>query len=775
MAFGLTVANVSSEDPLPKPVSLKLEAAGRALGESRWDDARRGFEEVGADVSLPAFVRGMGRLGTAETAMTCKDTNAALAVWRAMASDSTLPPLHRDEAQRKLVETERQLKGLPGRDPLAYRTTLPDLPLPAVTYHVAATGSDHGDGSDARPFSTLQRARDAVRALKTKQGGTLPKGGVRIVVAGGDYPVRETLKLTAEDSGTADAPVIYLAKTGQTPVFHGGKVIKGWKPISDDTVKAKLADTVRDKVLEADLKANDLLEYGDATDLKQRPDLLVNGVPQTLARWPNEGFIKTGDVLGTNVIKEHMGGCKDGVFKYVEDRPSLWTDEPDIRLYGYWYWDWFEEFQKVAALDVNRHGFVLGKPYSSYGYRKDQRYYAVNVFRELDQPGEWYLDRRSAKVYWLPPQTVNVAAANIVLSEFAAPFLTMDKVAHVMLQGLTLQEGRGDGIHIQEGADCLIAGCVIRQMGGDAIIIKGGQHHGVFGCAMDTLGCGAMRVEGGDRSTLTPGRHFVENCLVSNIARIKRTYAPAVHMDGCGNRIAHNFFEHIPSSAMRIEGNDHLVELNVTRNVVEESDDQGGVDMFGNPTYRGVVLRWNRWSDIRGGTHCGAAGIRLDDMISGVTIHGNLFERCGAVIFGGVQIHGGKDNLVDGNVFIDCFSAFSFSRWDTKRWLQAIEAHLPQASREPYASRYPDLARLKERANVNQLGRNLVVQCKNAYLHDGGQEEIGLNVVSGDAVTVEMLSSAQSPLQRSMLLEPLPISEMGPYAHPWRAISSLWP
>ena len=34
---------------------------------------------------------------------------------------------------------------------------------------------------------------------------------------------------------------------------------------------------------------------------------------------------------------------------------------------------------------------------------------------------------------------------------------------------------------------------------------------------------------------------------------------------------------------MRIEGNDHLVELNVIRNVVQESDDQGGIDMFGNP------------------------------------------------------------------------------------------------------------------------------------------------------------------------------------------------
>ena len=50
-------------------------------------------------------------------------------------------------------------------------------------------------------------------------------------------------------------------------------------------------------------------------------------------------------------------------------------------------------------------------------------------------------------------------------------------------------------------------------------------------------------------------------------------------------------------------------------------------------------------------------------MISGVAIYGNVFERCGAVQFGGVQIHGGKDNLVDGNLFMDCFAGISFSRW----------------------------------------------------------------------------------------------------------------
>jgi hypothetical protein len=523
---------------------------------------------------------------------------------------------------------------------------------------------------------------------------------------------------------------------------------------------------IRDSVLEADLKALRIENFGDATELRHCPELFVDGEPQTLARWPNEGFVKTGAIHGKDTFKvwNRIEGCRDGKFIYVEDRPNQWLDEPDVRLYGYWFWDWFEEFQKVASIDPDAHMFTLSKPYSRYGYRKDQRYYALNVFRELDTEGEWYLDRRTAKAYWLVPERIEVSHAEVVLSVFDQPFITMTDVEHVIVKGLTLQEGRDNGIYISGGADCLVANCTIRRLGGDAIIVEGGQRHGIFGCTMHTLGCGGMRVTGGDRQTLTPGRHFVENCRVFDISRIKRTYAPAVRLDGCGNRIAHNLFENIPSSALRVEGNDHIIELNIIRNVVWESDDQGGLDMYGNPLYRGVVIRWNRWSDIRGGTVHGAAGVRLDDMISGVTVYGNIFERCGAVHFGGVQIHGGKENLVEGNIFIDCLAGLSFSRWSEKRWLESIERFLPQAEKPPYLNQYPELADLKANANVNFICRNIFLKCDSTLLRDGQIQKTALNAVTDQPLEEEQISSLSNlELFRQLLFEPIPINEMGPY------------
>ncbi|UCF04058.1 MAG: right-handed parallel beta-helix repeat-containing protein, partial [bacterium] len=686
------------------------------------------------------------------------------------AGDTKLLWFHRETAQRRIAEVKRLKKGLPARDPISYRVKLPAIPTPGEVFYVSPTGNDTGDGSQKKPFRTLERARDAVRSSKQSRSGTLPDGGVKIVINGGDYTWEQTLKLRSVDSGTADKHVVYQVEPGQTAIFHGGVRITEWKTISDAKLRDKLDVRIRDRVLEADLKTTGIEDWGDATALRHCPELFVNGKPQTLSRWPNEGFVKTGEILGKDTFKvwNRIEGCRDGIFGYVEDRPGQWLDEPDVRLYGYWFWDWYEEFQKVASIDPDGRIFTLSKPYSNYGYRKDQRYYALNVFRELDAEGEWYLDRRTAKVYWLAPKEIDVSKAEIVLSVFDQPFITMTDVEHVILHGLMLQEGRGNGIQISGGADCLVANCTIQQLGGDAIIIDGGEHHGIFGCTLHTLGCGGTRVAGGDRQTLTSGRHYVENCRIFNISRLRRTYAPAVHLDGCGNRIAHNLFENIPSSALRIEGNDHLIELNIIRNVVRESDDQGGLDMFGNPLYRGVVIRWNRWSDIGGGTEHGAAGVRLDDMISGVAVYGNVFERCGAVNFGGVQIHGGKENLVEGNIFIDCFAGISFSRWDEKRWLESIEGFLPQAGKPPYSIRYPDLTDLKTNANVNFIFRNILAQCDSIFLRDGQVQKTSLNAVIDQSLEEIQVSPPSRSLDKEslikpLLFEPIPIDEIGPY------------
>ncbi len=200
------------------------------------------------------------------------------------------------------------------------------------------------------------------------------------------------------------------------------------------------------------------------------------------------------------------------------------------------------------------------------------------------------------KLFFYPPSDPN--AATVELSLFAKPMVEFENVSHVRFENLTWELGSADAILIRGGTNCILAGCTVRQFAGNAIEIRGGARHGLLSCDINSMGRGGTIITGGDRKTLTPGGHFIENCDIHDLSRIDHTYTPAVRLSGVGNRIAHNRFHDILSSAMRVNGNDHTVEFNEIFSAVMESDDQGGADMFGNPTFRGNVYRFNYWHHI---------------------------------------------------------------------------------------------------------------------------------------------------------------------------------
>src|SRR5262245_53247386 len=97
-----------------------------------------------------------------------------------------------------------------------------------LTFHVAPNGSDTNPGTRERPFASPERARDAVRAVKQKQGGK-PTRPVTVLFAGGTYRLAAPLVLGPEDSGTLDCPVTYAAAPGERPVLSGGRRVTGGK------------------------------------------------------------------------------------------------------------------------------------------------------------------------------------------------------------------------------------------------------------------------------------------------------------------------------------------------------------------------------------------------------------------------------------------------------------------------------------------------------------------------------------------------------------------
>lgn len=679
---------------------------------------------AGNQEEISALRECLAHLSQADILVNSGNLDAAQQEYLALEKLSGIPQHFLQEAQQGLEEIQRRGAGQPSVNTNSSRLHLLAVAVPAVVVHVAVTGNDSNPGTPDHPFASLERARDALRRLKA------PGPGSRVVVIhGGDYPVTRTFRLTAEDCGTAESPVIYRAAEGETVRFRGGVCLTGFKPVQQSGALKKLSREARPHVVELDLRRAGVtnllpLELGgfaSGRGFRTHPahELFFNGKAMTLARGPNEGFVHIADVAVKDGTKGYdRTGSKVGKFSYEGDLPSRWASEPDLLLYGYWFWDWADSYERVASIDPEKRLITLGGPWHNYGYSIGAPFYAVNALCELDAPGEYYIDRTNLYLFFYPPS--NPDKATIELSVFAKPMVTLEDVSHVRFERVTWELGCADGILVRGGSNCLFTGCVVRQFAGNGIEIRGGANHGLLSCDVYSMGRGGTVIAGGERKTLRPGGHFVENCDIHDLSRIDHTYTPAVLLEGVGNRLAHNRLHDVLSSAMRVEGNDHTIEYNEVFNAVLESDDQGGADMFGNPTYRGNIYRFNYWHDIGNwrdtGPHpkCGQAGIRLDDAICGTLIYGNVFEHCshGKTGFGGVQIHGGKDNIVDNNLFIDCAAAVSFSPWAEDRWHKYVSDALnsDEIDKTFYLKRYPALALLSENPNSNLVCRNLLIR-----------------------------------------------------------------
>ena len=354
--------------------------------------------------------------------------------------------------------------------------------------------------------------------------------------------------------------------------------------------------------------------------------------------------------------------------------------------------------------------------------------------------------------------------------------LSAQGIQHVRLEGLVFDCGRGNGLELRKCQDILVAGCTIRRMAGNGITIDGGARNQLVACDIHTLGRRGCEISGGDRPTLTRGDHVVANSRFRDIGRIDRTYTPAIQLEGVGNRIAHNHFENLPSSAMRVEGNDHLIELNEFRHVILESDDQGVIDMWRNTTFRGIIYRYNIFADIGDdmGLHAGQAGIRFDDIISGMTVHGNVFLRASRG-FGSIQMNSGRDNIIDNNLFLDCQVAVSggYGAWN-KHW-ESAKSNPPAPDfffNDLYRTRYPELNRLFEPPFLNYMWRNAIVRCgKEINSYSDSFDRVADVVLAEDPGFLKGKDlNRQTPpsLFESIGLTPIPLAEIGLYADPLR-------
>lgn len=639
------------------------------------------------------------------------------------------------------------------------------------------------------PLASMVGARDQLRRLRA--AGRCPAGGATVEFQRGRYEQLAPCVFAAEDSGTAEAPVVYRAAKGAEVRVTGGVALWQMKPLADTNVLLRLPAAARGRVLTLSLPAQGLTDYGvepvgasagQASGLQ----LIYGDQPMTLARWPNEGFVKIVDL---------PGGKEGNSFTYAEENPSRWAAESDPRGQGYWAHDWaacaiaFEKIEPATKTITQR------LPGSNYGFRKGGFWFGYNLLCELDRPGEYFLDRLTGRLcFWPPEQAANTRAEVSV----GVRLVQLDGASHIQFRGLTFENCRGTAVSVSKGEGVVLAACTLRNIGHKAVEIRDGKAHRIAGCEMNGLGDGGIASWAGDERTLEHCGHVFDNNHIHGYARFSLTYGAAIQIGGCGHEVTHNLIHDGPHVAVLFGGRENVMAFNEVHSVCLSSGEMGAFYTGRNWTLVGNLLTGNYIHDIYNPRQQRNRAIMLDDGAAGITMTSNLIVR----VAEGISLSA-VNNAIDNNVFVACFPAISgWQTYETPESVtppKGVHSQMPEqlfalpVDGPPWRERYPQLKMLRDAIRDKALRppetrtrveRNVVwggapewlAHAKN-YPRSQRSWLVGENNLAGsdplfaDPAKGDYRLRPESPAFKTGF-KPLPVEKMGLYASPERAV---WP
>ncbi len=696
--------------------------------------------------------------------------------------------------------------------------------IPQTNFFVAPDGNNQNQGTLEEPFASLEKARDAVREARKQDVGK----SFTIHLREGAYPRDQSFVLQAIDSGAQDNPLVITAYQDEKATVHGGYQLAAgdFIEVTDTAVLARIPESGRSHVKQIDLQAAGIEDYGALAyagmglpDVVPAPELFINGRAMTLARWPNEGYAVINKVIDPGTLPRHYqpdippgsvnyvppeerdDPWRGFTFRFDNDRLANWANAEDAWMFGYWYWDWADGIVKIDSIDLQQQT-IKSEQASWYSARDGQRFYVFNLLEELDQPGEWYLDRSSGILYLYPPEQLE--STSIQLSVLDEPLMVLDNASHVKIENLTLEVSRGHGVHIKGGQNNLVAGCTLRRLGQKAVVIgevienddelavNPGKEHGVLSCDIYDTGKGGIQIGGGNRKTLEAAGHYAVNNHIHDYSRIRKTYTEAIQIYGVGIRAEHNLIHDAPHAAILFRGNEHTIQKNEIHNVCQEADDAGAIYTGRDWTYRGNVLNHNYIHHVGGiDGNIGVFGIYLDDAMSSVEAQGNVFYK----VWRAFHIGGGRDHQIVNNVIIEGKESINYDDRAYRRdpWFAGSmdEEHgtlfvrlrnIPY-QQEPWASRYPQLVDILDGdpgiPTGSLIKNNVIYQTEPMNLaHIVRQEsQVGENLVIDEEMPQLFVDSeaqnftiaSDAPVYESLPgFEDIPFNEIGLYSDAYR-------
>ncbi len=506
-------------------------------------------------------------------------------------------------------------------------------------FYIAVDGNDswsgtlpapNADKTDG-PFATLEKAQEAVRTLKakvykpkkdpveTRWIGSPHKLGsgkdIVVLIRDGYYSLEKPLIFNPEDGGERvetnlptgafeyhklrDYYVTYAAYPGEKPVITGGEKISDWE--QNGNVWTTIVTDHQVEMLLADSKL------------------------QTLARSPNTGYFTPPSVSKTT-----------GELPFRKGDLMSWDDMEDNRVVmllrwhsGYNSFEKIDERKDIAYFKEPEEGVVIVPP----------RYYIENIKALLDAPGEWFFDKKSSELSYIPtdensdPNSSNIYSSKlnqlvVVQGEKSKP------VRNLRLYGLTFEGALpGSNAITAEYAHAFeLAESEIRSCGGSGIrLSKGCYQSRIFENRFEKIENGAIIVDGiskpqGPEDILretTISYNQLYDCGGTNIYAANSLYTTISHNYITKTRgryaIDVGLWQNLEEA---IDGN-YLVEYNHLDDVQMDADDSGAIKTTGM-TFNSIVRR-NLIHDVNAGFFNDNVAFWFDNMSSQWVSEENIY------------------------------------------------------------------------------------------------------------------------------------------------------
>ncbi|CEK15011.1 Right handed beta helix region [Chthonomonas calidirosea] len=539
---------------------------------------------------------------------------------------------------------------------------------PHADFYVAPNGNDSWSGRLAAPnshrndgpFLTLERAQMAVRTFRSQHPNL--HRPIVVLIRGGFYPLKQPMVFTPEDSGTAESPTVFEAYPGEKPIISGGQVLNNWQAVAPDRWTTTLPDV-----------KNGLWNFCQ---------LWVNGERRYRPRLPINGYY-TITQEGTSSPAAQGKGFDQFGYAPGSFNPH-WPDLKDVEVIV--FHTWAAGRYHVASLDTSRSivtlvGHTPGTEWWT-SFPKGNRYLIENVKEALSQPGQWYLDRSTGVLTYLPKAQERLQNAQIVAPRLDQLLLLQGNpnadvpVSYLVFRGLTFAysnwnlppEGHDApqaevdlpaAIEATMAHNCLFDRCHIMHTGAWAISLgEGCQNNHIENCAFTDLGAGGIKLGETiirEQPQLIASNNTVQNCLIADGGRLHPAATGIWIGQSPYNRLINNTIGNLYYTGISVGwtwgygkslAHDNIIMNNRIENIGQGLlSDMGGIYLLGISP--GTVLEHNLLRHIRSLTY-GGWGIYFDEGTSDVLAEDNIVYDTKS---GGLHQHYGANNRVINNIF----------------------------------------------------------------------------------------------------------------------------